>query len=95
MKFEHILDDAIYLAPKLYGGIMPSDEYVKVKELKNPVSFNQLKLLLNKYKDTNLEIKQLEIKQDKWYRNISDGIIKIIPEIYTLMINNQKKILNI
>jgi hypothetical protein len=65
-------------------GRTPSDDYVKVKGLKNPVSFNQLKLLLNK--DTNLEI-----KQDKWYRNISDGNIKIIPEIYTLMINNQKR----
>jgi len=84
MKLEHIFDDARYLAPKVYGGITPFDEYVKVKGLKNPVSFNQLKLLLNK--DTNLEI-----KQDKWYRNISDGNIKIIPEIYTLMINNQKR----
>jgi hypothetical protein len=25
MKLEHIFDDAIYLAPKVYGGITPSD----------------------------------------------------------------------
>jgi len=53
MKLEHIFDDARYLAPKVYGGIRPSDEYVKVKGLQNPVSFNKLKLLLLN-KDTNI-----------------------------------------
>ena len=57
---------------------------MKVKGLKHPISFNQLKPLL--VKDTNLKI-----NQEKWYRNVSDGNIKIIPEIYTLMINNQKR----
>jgi hypothetical protein len=84
MKLEHIFDEAIFLTPKVYGGINSSYEYVKVKGLKNPVSFSQLKPIL--IKDANLEI-----KQDKWYRNISEGNIKIIPEIYTLMINNQKR----
>ena len=84
MKLEHIFDDAIFLTPKVYGGITSTYEYVKVKGLKNPVSFNQLKPIL--IKDANIEF-----KQDKWYRNISGGNIKIIPEIYTLMINNQKR----
>ena len=86
MKLEHIFDDAIFLAPKVYGGITSDYEYVRVKGLKNPVSFNQLKPLL--IKDTNLKI-----NQEKWYRNVSEGNIKIIPEIYTLMINNQKRTL--
>ena len=84
MKLEHIFDDALFLAPKVYGGITSSYEYVKVKGLKNPVSFKQLKPLL--IKDANLKI-----NQEKWYRNISEGNIKILPEIYTLMINNQKR----
>lgn len=84
MKLEHVFDDAIFLAPKVYGGITPSYEYVKVKGLKNPVSFNQLKPLL--IKDANLKI-----SQEKWYRNISEGNIKILPEIYTLMNNNLKR----
>ena len=33
----------------------------------------------------------LTLKIEKWYRNISKGNIKIIPEIYTLMNNNQKR----
>lgn len=52
--------------------------------MKNPVSFNQLKPLL--VKDANLKI-----SQEKWYRNVTGGKIKIIREIYTLMINNQKR----
>jgi hypothetical protein len=84
LKLEHIFYDAIFLAPKVYGGITSSYEYVKVKGLKNPVSFNQLKPLL--IKDANLKI-----NPEKWYRNISEGNIKILPEIYTLMINNQKR----
>jgi hypothetical protein len=84
MKLEHVFDDAIFLAPKVYGGITSSYEYVKVKGLKNPVSFNQLKPLL--IKDANLKI-----SQEKWYRNISEGNIKILPEIYTLMNNNLKR----
>jgi DNA polymerase type B, organellar and viral len=74
MKLEHIFDEAIFITPKVYGGITSSYEYVKVKGLKNPVSFSQLKPLL--IKDANLEI-----KQDKWYRNISEGNIKIIPKL--------------
>jgi hypothetical protein len=84
IKLEHIFDDAVFISPKVYGGITSSYKYVKVKGLKNPISFSQLKPIL--IKDTNLEI-----KQDKWYRNISSGNIKIILEIYTLKINNQKR----
>ena len=54
--------------------------------MKNPISFNELKPLLIKYAN-------LKINPEKWYRNVSDGNIKILPlqEIYTLMINNQKR----
>jgi hypothetical protein len=84
MKLEHIFDDAIFLAPKVYGGKTSTYEYVKVKGLKNPVSFNELKPLL-------IKSANLKINQEKWYRNINDGNIKILPQIYTLMINNQKR----
>jgi hypothetical protein len=40
MKLEHIFDKAIFLAPKVYGGITSDYEYIKVKGLKNPLSFN-------------------------------------------------------
>lgn len=46
MKLEHIFDEAIFLAPKLYGGITNTYELVRVKGLKNPISFSQLLLEL-------------------------------------------------
>lgn len=34
MKLEHIFDDAVFLAPKMYGGINKDYEYVRIKGLK-------------------------------------------------------------
>jgi len=48
MKLEAILEEAVYLAPKVYGGRTRDSEYVKVKGLKNPISYNELKSLLKK-----------------------------------------------
>lgn len=84
MKLEHIFEDAIFLAPKLYGGITKKYEYVKIKGLKNPIQFEELKFLLKK------ETK-IEIKQDKWYKDISNGIFHIKDEIYTLMVTDKKR----
>jgi hypothetical protein len=56
MKLEHIFNDAVFLAPKVYGGITDTYEYVRVKGLKNPISFNELKPLL--YRGSKLEIPQ-------------------------------------
>lgn len=39
MKLEHIFKDAVFLAPKVYGGITDSYEYVKVKGLKTQFLF--------------------------------------------------------
>jgi hypothetical protein len=58
MKLEHIFEEAVFLSPKVYGGITNTYELVKVKGLKNPISFSELKPLL--YKD-----KQIEINQEK------------------------------
>lgn len=84
IKLEHIFNDAVFLAPKVYGGVTNTYEYVKVKGLKNPVQFNQLKPLL--IKDS-----KLEVKHEKWYRSISKANISIKQEIYTLMVNNNKR----
>ena len=85
MKLEHHFKKAVFLAPKVYGGVdFNNKEYVKVKGLKNPINFNELLDLLNK--DS-----KLEINQEKWHRNISKGEININKEIYTLMITDNKR----
>jgi len=56
MKLEHIFDEAVFLAPKVYGGRTSTYEYVKVKGLKNPITFEELKPLL--VKDSRIVINQ-------------------------------------
>jgi hypothetical protein len=84
MKLEHVFDDAIFLGPKMYGGINKDYEYVRIKGLKNPIKFKELKTLLKKDQ-------KLEIKQEKWYSDISNGIFHIKDEIYTLMVTDKKR----
>lgn len=84
MKLEHSFKEAIYLSPKMYGGISKDYEYIRIKGLKNPLNFKELKPLLHKdYK--------LEIKQEKWYSDISESKFHIKDEIYTLMVTNCKR----
>jgi len=56
MKIEHNFDEALFIAPKVYGGRTSTYEYVKVKGLKNPVTFDELKTLL--VKDSRIEFHQ-------------------------------------
>lgn len=55
MKLEHIFNDVIYLIPKVYGGIIDNYEYVKIKGLKTPISFNELNLY---NKNSKVEVAQ-------------------------------------
>jgi hypothetical protein len=89
LKLEYTFDEGIFLCPKVYG-IKYSDkegikkELVKIKGLKNPISFDEMKSLL-------IKNSKLPINQEKWYRSISDGGITIKDEIYTLMLTENKR----
>lgn len=84
MKLEHIFKEAIFLAPKVYGGITDKYEYVKIKGLKNTLAYSELSQLLNKNS-------KLEISQDKWYKYVEFGYINIKNEVYTLMVTENKR----
>nr|YP_010697821.1 hypothetical protein P1S03_mgp24 [Porodaedalea chrysoloma]WCF76782.1 hypothetical protein [Porodaedalea chrysoloma] len=84
LKLEHVFNEVIYLAPKVYAGKTDSYEYVKIKGLKNPISLNEMKPLLNKDES-------LKINQDKWYKHIDKGLISVKNEIYTLIITDNKR----
>ena len=59
-KLEVIFDEAVFLAPKVYGGIVSDTnnkiEITKVKGYKNILNYNQLKSSLKK--DSKLELNQ-------------------------------------
>ena len=88
MKLERVWKEACFLAPKVYGGITTEDkEYIKVKGLKNPVSFEELKTLL--HKDASLTF-----HQEKWHKSIGESNITIKNEKYTLVpTDNKRKII--
>jgi hypothetical protein len=89
LKFEYKFNEAVFLAPKVYGGVIKKfclsyKEHLKVKGLKNPINYIDLYSLL-------IKNNQLKIAQDKWYRDIKKGNILIKNEIYTLMITDNKR----
>ena len=49
MKLENYLEEATYLAPKVYGGIIKNNKsltiFTKVKGLKDSVPYNKLKTI--------------------------------------------------
>ena len=84
-KLESIFKKVVYIAPKVYGAITEKNkDFVKVKGLKSPIKFIQLKNLLKKNK-------KIEIHHDKWYKNIKLGNITIKDDLYTLMATDNKR----
>lgn len=84
LKLEHIFDEAVYLAPKMYGGKTHEYEYVKIKGLKNPIPFNELIKLLRKGNT-------IQKPNQKWYRSIANSNILIKDELYTLSVTESKR----
>lgn len=84
MKLEHYFSEAVYLAPKVYGGLTPKYEVVKIKGLKNPIPYKELLPLLTKNNS-------LELSQEKWLKDVGKGYITIHNEIYTLMVTENKR----
>jgi len=84
MRLEGKYNEAIYIAPKVYGLKNENEEIVRIKGLKEPVSYEKLKTLLKK--DSSLSI-----EQNKWYKNIIEGTIETNDQLYTLTITDKKR----
>lgn len=90
MKFEYTLLEAVFPAAKVYGGLLKKayKKYkhwiVKLKGLKNPISYAHLKLMNNKY---NI----LELAQEKWIRSIGKSAIIVEPTTHKLSLKDTKR----
>jgi hypothetical protein len=84
LKVEDIFDEAIFLAPKVYGGLGQRGPITKVKGFKNPITYANLKSLL-------LKDSKLELNQEKWFKSISDGNISVKNQVYKLMATENKR----
>jgi hypothetical protein len=84
LKLEDIFDEAVFVAPKVYGGLGQRGPITKVKGFKNPITYANLKSLL-------LKDSKLELNQEKWFKSISDGNISVKNQVYKLMATENKR----
>lgn len=85
-KHEKTFKNIVYIAPKVYAAITEDNkEYVVIKGYKNEnVSYNEIANIINKDD-------KLELKQEKWYVDLSAGRIITKEETYTLMATENKR----
>lgn len=90
MKLENIFTEALFLAPKVYGGKLAGGvEVVKVKGLstsvtQNEVTVDKLRTLL--HKDSSLVF-----NQTKSFKDFGAGNIKLLQQTYELIPSDNKR----
>lgn len=85
-KLENVFEKIVFLASKVYGGqiLGSTDEICKVKGLKDKVSVDKLEDLL--IKDS-----ELELVNEKWFKDKESGTIEVRNEPYTLTVTDSKR----
>jgi len=89
VKLEHIINEAVFLAPKVYGFVnVDGVEIIKVKGLTkdtiSEINFNDLSKLL--IKDSSREF-----TQEKWFKKVIEGEISVTDMVYTLKTTSNKR----
>lgn len=90
MKYEYTLNEGIFPAPKVYGGVLKepyksfNKELVKIKGVKNLISYETLKPVLSRNE-------KLIINQEKWLRRLDNSTILVKNEDYTLEVKDSKR----
>ena len=94
LKLEHVINKAVFLAPKAYCLQLVDGSYViRIK------GFNQKD---GQHKQVNLNIDSfysllstdsaINLKQEKWFRDLGAGSINILQQTYELKQNSNKRI---
>ena len=87
LKLEHICNKAIFLSPKVYYLETEDNKIIyKVKGLKHEIELTNSDFESLLFKDAFLEK-----NQTKWFRNLSEGQINILEQIYTLKVTENKR----
>lgn len=85
LKLESIFKKALFLLPKVYGGVLiDNKEIIKIKGFKGNITFNELESLL-------IKNSKLELNHTKWFRNFNLGHITLKQILYTLILNENKR----
>lgn len=89
LKLEHVVNRAVFLAPKVYGLITEEgEEIIKVKGISHSVAselhINELEYLL--IKDSSKVF-----TQEKWLKKVVEGEITVSDIAYTLKVTSNKR----
>ena len=89
MKLEHVINKAVFLAPKVYGLITTTgDEIIKVKGLTKDVIKN---INISDLEDLLREDSTKSLSQSKTYKSLYDANIEVKNTIYTLKATSNKR----
>ena len=98
MKLEYIFEEAIFIAPKVYGGIIKDangKELSKIKGFKNEnYEADNNKSYIVKFEDIkNLLIKdnKLTLKQDNWFKSLGSGNITLAENVKYILEATESK----
>jgi len=87
MKLENTLDKTVFLSPKVYFLLTKDGKIIyKVKGLSHDIDLTLDDFLNLLEKETFL--KKIQIK---WRKNITDGLISILDQLYTLKVTDNKR----
>jgi len=87
MKLENVLIEAIFLSPKVYYLLTKDNQAIyKVKGLSHDIELTLEDFISLLFKETFL--KKI---QTKWRKNISQGVLYLLDQLYTLKVTNNKR----
>ena len=95
LKLEHVINRAVFLAPKAYYLDLGITEkpIIKIKGLNKEAVNMAMETELTFFKFYNLLYKDStqNIKQTKWFKNLSQGSIEILEQSYEIKHNHNKR----
>lgn len=84
LKLEHVIEKAVFLAPKVYALITDQgEEIIKVKGLTQD-AINKAKLGYNDFEQLLKYNEHIELNQEKFFKDINSGSVNIIESTYNL-----------
>jgi len=87
MKLENICKKAIFLSPKVYLLITNENKVIyKVKGLSHDVQMS-----LDDFNSLLVKDTLLKTIQTKWFKNLSEGHIALLKQLYTLKVTDNKR----
>lgn len=92
LKLEHVIEKAVFLAPKCYFlETIDGKQIIKIKGLNQGNILDNKKLSLVDFVNLLVKDNNLMLKQKVWFKNREESSINIIEQAYNLQVNENKR----